>query len=100
MWFPAYDSFSHIAVSQLISTMFTTLRSRRLGQTVLVCMYNNNPSSATYIVTGHHVTYVSRHAKRDLLGVIIENRFFAYAYVNSFIFPESEYVRYMKLRQL
>ena len=31
-------------------------------------------------------------------GVTIENRLFAY--VNSFIFPESEYVRYMTLSQL
>jgi len=33
---------------------------------------------------------VSRRAKRDLLGVKIENSFLAY--VNSFIFPESDYV--------
>ena len=32
----------------------------------------------------------------DLLGV----KFAFFAYVNSFIFPESEYVRYMTLRQL
>ena len=42
--------------------------------------------------------YGSRQAKRDLLGVLLETRFFAY--VNSFIFPESEYVRDMTWRQL
>ena len=42
--------------------------------------------------------YVSRQAKRDLLGVKIEKR--SLDYVNSFIFPESEFVRYMNLSQL
>ena len=44
------------------------------------------------------VIYVSRQAKRDLLGVKIENRFFAYG--NSLIFHDSEHVRYKTLSQL
>ena len=42
--------------------------------------------------------YVSRQAKRDLLCVNIEKR--SLDYVNSFIFHESEFVRYMNLSQL
>jgi len=42
--------------------------------------------------------YVSGQSKRDLLGVKIENHFFAY--VNSLIFAGSEYVHYMTLWQL
>ena len=39
-----------------------------------------------------------RQAKRDLLGVKIQNHCFAY--VNSLIFSGSEYVYYMMLSQL
>jgi len=76
-----HQTIEHMSIEHTCSTYFAMGWSMLFIQECLVNI---------------HICVAS--GKMDFLGVKIENHFFAF--VNSFIFPESEYVRYMTLRQL